>query len=206
MSLLRPAKNNGLVSAFASHQHYKRHIARLQNKLASRGKFSSQQLFDAFLDEAASKEAIALWLRGQLEKLRAARKVAGRSPIRREKMLSQLDIANVAQTMMECLSEAPGVELLALVRELLDVDRHRKEVAGRTAINRERVAQFEAEANYNGTPYKVRDLARLANVSIATISNWRSSAEYRRTVQMFQKEHRSDRDYINSFTQRRSKK
>ncbi len=39
-------------------------------------------------------------------------------------------IADIVQTMLECLADRPGDELLALNRELLKLDRHRK-ISGR---------------------------------------------------------------------------
>ena len=80
--------------------------------------------------------------------------------------------------MLEGLTDRPGDELLSLVRELLDLDRHRKKLAGRKPEIFSLAAALEAEAKFNGKPYRVHLLAKRIGVSTSTIVGWRKQPSY----------------------------
>src|SRR5262249_29619470 len=72
--------------------------------------------------------------------------------------------------------EAPPEDLICLLQELLDVDRHRR---GKVQQDSYFVAiRAEAQARVLGKRFKVRRLAAGIGVSPSTITRWRRSAEY----------------------------
>jgi hypothetical protein len=125
-----------------------------------------------------TKEKVAVWLRAELKKLIAGQK-SGEHPVRRGKTISLPQIADAAFTMIECY--AINDQLLALIQELLEVDRHRRALAA----NQEKfnqAASLEALIQLQGDKLGVRDIARRVTVSASTASQWKKSAEFQAKV------------------------
>lgn len=134
--------------------------------------------------DPATKEKGAKWLRSELQQLRDYQK-NGAHPTRRGTTLSLLEISDVAFTMLEAINGVDD-ELLSLLQELLNVDRHRRSIA----VNLETfkwAANSEAQAVLQGADYGVRDLAREYSISVSTASAWKRSVKYRETVAFYKK-------------------
>jgi len=122
-----------------------------------------------------TKEAVAIWLRGELRKLRESKKAT----------LSRVEIADLAVAMLERLADGrdgTGENLLCLLRELLDVDRHRKRITPAPKLIE--AARLEGLAIQNREPLGVRELARLVRVRPRAIVDWRRSAVYHKEISM----------------------
>jgi hypothetical protein len=119
-------------------------------------------------------DKVALWLRGELNKLRDSKKA----------MLPRVEIADLAITMLEKLSRFDGIgeNLLSLLRELLEVDRHRKKIAPNEKLRW--TAAMDGIALLNGEFLGVRELARRVGVSPRAIVDWRRSAIYHKEISM----------------------
>lgn len=129
-----------------------------------------------------TKERCALWLRKELKLLREGEAQAGTAPIRNRLALSRIQIADLAVTMLECLQV--GDNLLCLFQELLNVDRHRKELA--TSDSKlEQAAQFEAQVSLQGFPCGVQQLAKWTSVRPSSVTRWRRSDKYRNRVEYY---------------------
>jgi hypothetical protein len=120
-----------------------------------------------------AKEAVALWLRGELRKLRDSKKAT----------VSRVKIADLAMAMLETGSDAPiGENLVGLLRELLGVDVHRKRITPNDKFMD--AAVIDGLALQNGQLFGVRELARRVEVSPRAIVDWRKSPIYHRAVAM----------------------
>jgi hypothetical protein len=120
-------------------------------------------------------DRVALWLRGELNKLRDSKKAT----------LPRVEIADLAITMLEQLADGfdgIGENLLSLLRELLEVDRHRKKIAPNEKLRR--AAMIDGMALENGEFLGVRELARRVGVSPRAIVDWRRSAIYHKEISM----------------------
>jgi hypothetical protein len=131
-----------------------------------------------------TKEKAAKWLRSELRRLRDFQK-SGRHPSRRGTTLSLLEISDIAFTMLEAL-DCVGDELLSLLQELLNLDRHRRSLAA----NLEAIdvaAQLGAQVTLKGKELGVRELARHLSISVSTASAWLRSPEYKERVALYEK-------------------
>jgi hypothetical protein len=164
-------------------------INSLFNLLRKRGpaSISFDALFHALRSpEIGSKEQVALWLRDELKKVRKSE--TGNA-------LSRIEIADAAMTMIErwlglrdltcdLPPDGSGVNLLGLLRELLDVDRHRAALAEKSG-RLEYCALTEAVATCcYGEHLSDNELAQRCGVSRVTVLNWRRSAAYRRELEI----------------------
>src|SRR5208337_1491290 len=109
----------------ANEDHYDAVVAIVQKQ----GGFTINEAMMAFWPATPTtqkvKERVATWLSTELAKLRKAYRL-GDHPVRRQKALSKLIISDIAMTMLESGGRsAPGKNLLRLLEELLDIDRHR---------------------------------------------------------------------------------
>jgi hypothetical protein len=127
-----------------------------------------------------TKERCARWLRTELELLRESEARTGAAPVRNRQALSRIQIADLAVTMLGCLEI--GDNLLGLFQELLNVDRHRRELATRD-VNLDKAAQIEAQLTLQGFPCGVQKLAKLASVRPSSVTRWRRSSKYRDKVE-----------------------
>jgi hypothetical protein len=176
---------------------WRRRLTALRDLLVDRGGFPKKAADRALVDpDAKSKERVVRWLRGELEKLRTAERRVGEAPVLRGAGLSRLTIADFAMTMVQFLEEAPGENLICLLQELLDVDRHRKALAELPGDLFIRAAMAEARARLQGKTYGVRELANLISVDPSTITRWRRSTEYEQEIQGWQKHYETSLDHL----------
>lgn len=158
-----------------------RRLRLLQGQIIKRGHFNRKAAERALVDHSAkSKEEVARWLRDELRVLRRPRVSA---PVRNNISLSRLFISDVAITMLQFLKRAPGENLICLLQELLEVDRHRRkesEFQGETYAHALRVAALKS---LQGVKFGVRDQARFVGVDPSTITRWRRSTGYSEGVQ-----------------------
>jgi hypothetical protein len=176
----RCAQADGTYCAYEERLHV------LKDLIVRRGGFQREEAIAALTsDDPLTKEPVARWLSVELEKLRDG---DGKAPVRNKRALSRLVISDLAFTMLEC-NCTPGDELLFLLQQLLNVDRHRATVAEASASRDDMAltALIDALAALAGLSPSLRDLAKVAGVSLSTVSAWRKSAEYRRHV-AFQKQ------------------
>jgi hypothetical protein len=127
------------------------------------------------------KERVATWLRTELAKLRKAYRL-GNHPVRRQTALSKLIISDIAMTMLESGGQsAPGKNLLHLLEELLDVDRHRATLAQSAIYSAAFIeaATLEGQALIESRICSARELAKLVGVRPLTIIAWRKLPIYR---------------------------
>jgi len=159
-------------------------MSNLGRLLATNGRLQKKEVSEALVDsDPATKEKAAVWLRSELATLRDAEK-KGQHPVRRGKTLSRLDIADLAFTMLES-ARAPGDQLLSLLQELLNVDRHRKSLAASSHEQFDRAANWEAQSALQGAGCGVRELARRVSVSVSTASQWKKSPQYGKRVEFY---------------------
>ena len=131
---------------------------------------------------------MALWLRGELQKLQGKDAVAD-SPVRRRGLLSSLQIADVAMAMLDYDyigdKPPPTPELIELFGQLLGVTRHRTVLAnGHYSGEKFSLAvAIEGQAALRGETITVKRLAKLTSLSTGTISTWRRSPRYKELVE-----------------------
>jgi hypothetical protein len=115
--------------------------------------------------------------------LRGGEKEIGAAPILKGNALSRIVIADLAMTMLECLHKDVGQNLICLLQELLDVDRHRKASSAKEDRTKfENAARTEARLRVQGKIRTVREFAKLLFVSPSTLIGWRKSEDYRDLV------------------------
>jgi hypothetical protein len=155
-------------------------MQRIERLLLQKAKLSKDEVTDALVNiNPETKEKAAKWLRSELHKLKDAQK-GGRHPSRRRTTLSLLEIAAAAFTMLEAV-DCVDIELLSLLEELLNLDRHRGILAANFEIF-ERAAQADAQLTLQGKVLGVRELARQVSISVSTASKLRRSTEYKERV------------------------
>lgn len=151
---------------------------RLRDIIRTRGRFSASDSAGALAPQYLEvKERVAVWLRLELANLRSLQKHRA-APSRRKLSLSRADISDVAMAMLEAGSCA-GPELQSLLRELLDVDRHRLTLASRNADQMGRALDIDAQFALENRQVGVRELARVVGVEPSTVTRWRKSPEYK---------------------------
>jgi hypothetical protein len=148
--------------------------------IEKRGGFEKEAATLALVNRSwETKEPFALWLSQELQLLREGHARVGAAPVRTGKALSRIEIADLAITMLECL--VVGDNLLCLFQELLNVDRHRQDLAT-SDRNMKSAAEIEAQFNLQGHPCGVQQLARLVSVRPSSVTRWRRSDKYRKAV------------------------
>jgi len=98
-------------------------------------------------------------------------------------MLPRSTIATIAMDILETnqlFGNAPGEELIQLLRELLDVDKQ-KAKADRQFVARDEASWILAQAE--GDPVPTRVLARTVGVNASSISRWRKEPAFREMIQ-----------------------
>jgi hypothetical protein len=139
------------------------------------------------------RELAAKRLRGELKKIRGTKF----SPVRSHKTMSPLEIADTGTALLSMYVESiplsnltrdyPIENLLRLIEELLNVDRHRAKLATSaqyTDAFRE-AACADAAAGLEGKNIGVKKLAKRVSASPASILKWRKSQPYRRMMQIW---------------------
>jgi hypothetical protein len=145
-------------------------------------------------DDSLAVQKLLAWLRDELNKLREEEKKPGRAPARRQTALPRIHIADLAVFLLDkVLSVTPASgavaksnreNLICLVEELLDVDRHRGAFANQAQYTPEfqQATTNDAAAALKGETIAVNKLARKIGVSPATIIAWRNSDNYKLRV------------------------
>jgi hypothetical protein len=163
-----------------------RRLTALEKLMIEKGHFSQEQATKATNDpRPISKEPIASWLRKELKKLREGEKNVGQAPVLKGETLSRLVIADLAMTMVELCALQPGENLICLLQELLNVDRHRASQAEKPIEAFEQAASIDAQMAVQGKSIRVRQLARETSVDAGTISRWRDDPDYQTKVEMY---------------------
>jgi hypothetical protein len=128
-----------------------------------------------------ASEALAFILRIDLRELRHAERTHNAAAVRTQELVPRSVIAEVAMNLLgscELWNYSPGLHLIALIRELLNVDRDKH---GAT-----RHVDAQVDASYivaqNPTVH-TRELARKVGVNASTISRWRRSPEFKKRVE-----------------------
>lgn len=154
----------------------------LKETIADRGEFGEKGASEALLGNEEFSEQVSKWLRNELSFLREGEKTTGAAPVLAGGAMSRVVIADIAMTMIESL-DAPGDELLALLMELLDLDRHRRSLARRKGSGFEVACQIEAQLPKIG----VRKLAKIIDVAPSRITEWRKNPDYHSKVEFYKK-------------------
>lgn len=124
-------------------------------------------------------EKFALWLIGELKKLREGERQVGSAPVLRGKTMSRLDIADLAVTMLENCEDRPRRTLICLIQQLLDIDRHRKAlIDDRQNEKLDLAVNIDVESSLVGRAASAYQLARHLSVSPTTMTAWRRLPEY----------------------------
>ncbi len=182
---------------------------RLCELLVERGSFSRDEASNVLVSITTNQinkafeltERAAEWLRIELKNLRDGEKVEGKAPVLTGQSLSRSLIADVAMTMVEGLQEQPGPELIALLMELLNVDRHRRSLAAAHSEEKNRAVYLEAQVPNIG----VRELAKAAGVAPSTITAWRRDPNYQKHVKMI-KRLLNERHPFSKFLEKKKRK
>ncbi len=164
---------------------------RLCELLEERGSFSRDEVSNVLVSITTNQinkafeltERAAEWLRIELKNLRDGEKVEGKAPVLTGQSLSRLLIADVAMTMVEGLQEQPGPELIALLMELLNVDRHRRSLGAAHSEEKDIAVSVDAQIPNVG----VRELAKHVGVAPSTITAWRRAPDYQKHVKLIRR-------------------
>src|SRR5262249_49773617 len=113
--------------------------------------------------------------------LREGERTSGKAPARRGLTLHRIEIADLAMTMTEACGGPE--QLICLLQELLDVDRHRHSLRKNHSPARDRAAQIEGRCLAENRNIGVNELAQAVKVAPSTITNWRKDSDYRRQVE-----------------------
>jgi hypothetical protein len=129
------------------------------------------------------QEKVALWLIGELKRLREGERQIGTAPVLSGKTMSRLDIADLAMTMLETCEGRPGHNLVYLLQQLLDIDRHRKALAEIRSEKFDLAVRIDAQEYLKGRPQSALQLSRHLSVSPTTLITWRRLPEYHGKVE-----------------------
>ena len=184
-TLLDHEKFDGNLIAFLNRMN------RLSELLEERGSFSRDEVSDVLVSISTDQinkafeltERAAEWLRIELKNLRDGEKVEGKAPVLTGQSLSRLLIADLAMTMVAGLEEQPGPELIALLMELLNVDRHRRSLGAAHSEEKDTAVAIDAQILNVG----VRELAKHVGVAPSTITAWRRDPDYQKHVKLIRR-------------------
>jgi hypothetical protein len=162
----------------------------LASLLVKRGGFTKQEacilLYDHPGDRLEIERRVSTWLGDELQKLPKGKDASGASPVRRQGLLSPLDVADLAIAMLDydCPFEEkppPTPELIGLLGRLLGVTRHRETFANsdKRRSKFSLAAQIDGQAALQGKTVSVRQMAKLVSMSTGTIVTWRQSVRYK---------------------------
>ena len=127
--------------------------------MISRGRFSNKDAIRALTSpDIETKQVAARWLRRELKIVRAGQSKTGAAPVLKGEALSPLVIADLAMTMVENFADDIGDDLVCLLQELLEVDRHRRALAKVPSEKFQLAAQIVAQRNLQG--WKAQGVAR----------------------------------------------
>ena len=135
---------------------------------------------DAFNGDNKKSEKIAKWLRAELAQLRAEESKASTAPVVTGTCLGRATISDMAITLLSILNKV-GSELCMLLAELLDVDRHRRNLSKDKAPLKYICALVDSQNPGIG----VRELAEVMGVVPSTIYRWRRDRSYQDSVENY---------------------
>ena len=157
----------------------------LAELLIERGRFNWNEIFVVlyghFGDHAEIERRVALWLRGELQKLQKGKDALGASPVRTRGLLSPLQIADVAMAMLDYDyigdKPPPTPELIKFRHRTVFANSHYSGEKFSLAV------AIEGKAALRGETLTVKRLAKLTGLSTGTISIWRRSPRYKELVE-----------------------
>jgi hypothetical protein len=182
-----PARPNDIMTD-GTMEAYMDRIEGHERLLISRGFQKSEALALLMSGDPESKEPVAHWLRSELKNLRDGEKTIGAAPslkelaFRKQEALTRSVITDMTFTLLENIDGSPGRELLCLLQELMNVDRHRKELAI-SKVKWDQAANLEAKALFRNHTYGLKELARAMSISSSTASMWKKSTAYQNRIQ-----------------------
>ena len=137
-------------------------------------------------NEEAS-EKIAVWLRGRVRELREFEDQKTAAPVRRGLSIGRAALNDLSFTLLEN-TDYPGPELLALIGELLGIDRHRQNLAKEVISPKSSAVWIEAQFPSIG----VRDLAESLGVAPSSVTRWRQDPSYSEKVEFVKRSLKDD--------------
>jgi len=139
-----------------------------------------------FVDLTIQK--VAVWARSELKKLRELEKQKRKdkitqSPVLELKSISRSQLSDIAFQGLSSCSHEPNEDILMLIAELLDVDRHRKKNAEKHSdgflIAAQLLAQHPKISNSK--------IAESLQVNKSTVGRWRTMQEFCDKVETYKK-------------------
>ena len=159
--------------------------------ISSKSKAESQQ--QEFVDDVfEATEKIAIWARGELKTLRnfelesrleregRVKRNKSESPVLHGNAISRTVLSDLAITLLQTVEE-PGNNLVLLLVELLNVDKHRQLNANRNQPENRIAAQIIAQ----DPTITNSELVQLTGRDKATISRWRRDPDFKELVLSF---------------------
>ena len=125
---------------------YMSRMGSISDILKEHGGFSGKTVRDAlvcFSGNPEHSEEVSQWLRGELLQLREDEKIQSKAPVLSGTSLGRATISDIAITMLEAIE--PDPQLLLLLAELLNVDRHRQARADKKNAERDIAMQIDAQ-------------------------------------------------------------
>ena len=132
-------------------------------------------------------EEIAVWLRAKARELRELEDQGTAAPVRRGFSIGRAALSDISFSVLES-TDYPGPELLALIGELLGIDRRRQALAKEADSPQKSAAWIEAQCPGIG----VRDLAESLNVAPSSVTRWRQDPGYLEKIESLKKLVNSD--------------
>jgi hypothetical protein len=151
---------------------YVSRLCKIVDLLMKRGGFSAVAASKALVGPPRFGNKVAKWLRDELARLREDEKTVSMAPVLSGNALGRTMISDIAFTMLE--GRKPCPQLLLLLAELLNVDRHRGEKDNERRMKKEWAISIENDDPTIG----VRKLARMVEVAPSTITQWRKDPWY----------------------------
>jgi hypothetical protein len=156
-----------------------------RDRIVRRGGFEKAAAAEALKSpDPEKKEEVSKWLRRELRVLDILQEQTGKAPVRREVVLSRVLIADLAVTLLQYCENAPGLNLVYLLAELLGVDRHRTALAKQQSKKKWLLVSLIAELNVMGERWSNRKLAKRVDVSPMTIAEWKRSPDFEDDVRL----------------------
>lgn len=133
-------------------------------------------------------QKVAIWARGELKKLREFERLKRnnkieKSPVLGLQSISRLQLSDIAFQGLSYCRDEPNEDLLMLIAELLDVDRHRKKIAEKFSSGFLLAAQILAQ--YPDVTNS--DIAKMIEVNKSTIGRWRAMPEFNERIESYRK-------------------
>jgi transcriptional regulator with XRE-family HTH domain len=133
-------------------------------------------------------QKVAVWARSELKKLRELEKQKRenkitQSPVLELKSISRSQLSDIAFQGLSSCSHQPNEELLMLIAELLDVDRHRKKNAEKHSDSFSIAAQLLAQH----PEISNSKIAESLQINKSTVGRWRAMPEFCDKIESYKK-------------------